>query len=85
MRAILGKFLVLSLLLIVGVVVFGYWTSAPWLSTGTTPALAGSTSGTAVEITRKRGAELGEKVAGVAHEVGNNVDDAAITAKIKRK
>ena len=85
MRAILRTFLVLALLLIVGVVVFGYRTGVPWLSTGTTPAPGGSASGTAVDMTKKRGAELGEKVAGVAHEVGNSVDDAAITAKIKAK
>jgi len=85
MRAILRAFLVIALLLMVGFVVFGYWTGAPWLSTITTPAAAGSATGTAAERTRARGAELGEKAAAVAQEVGNTLDDAAITAKIKAK
>jgi hyperosmotically inducible periplasmic protein len=42
-------------------------------------------AGTTAEKTRERGAELGGKVAAAAQEVGNTVDDAAITAKIKAK
>ena len=85
MRALLRAFLVIALLLVVGFVVFGYWTGAPWLSTITTPAAAGSTTGTAAERTRERGAELGEKAVAVAQQVGSALDDAAITAKIKAK
>jgi hyperosmotically inducible protein len=85
MRAIRRAFLVIALLLVVGFVVFGYWTGAPWLSTITTPAAADSATGTAAEKTRERGAALGEKAARVAQEVGKTVDDAAITAKIKAK
>jgi osmotically-inducible protein OsmY len=84
MRAILRAFLVIALLFVVGFVVFGYWTGAPWLSTITTPVGAGAT-GTAAEKTRERGAEVGAKAAAVAQEVGNTLDDAAITAKIKAK
>jgi hypothetical protein len=73
MRAILRAFLVIALLLVVGFVLFGYWTSAPWLSTRTTAAVAGRTTGTATEMTRERGAELRERAAGVAQEVGNTV------------
>jgi osmotically-inducible protein OsmY len=85
MRAILRALLVIALLLVAGFVVFGYWTGAPWLSTMTTPAVAGNSTGTAAEKTRERGAELGEKAAGAVQELGSAVDDAAITAKIKAK
>jgi hyperosmotically inducible protein len=85
MRAIVRAFLVIALLLVVGFVVFGYWTGAPWLSTMTTPAAAGSATGTAAEKGRERGAELGAKAVAAAQEIGNTMDDAAITAKIKAK
>ena len=85
MRAILRAFLVIALLFVVGFVVFGYWTGAPWLSTITTPETAATKPGTAVETVRERGAELGEKAARAAQEVGSAVDDAAISAKIKAK
>jgi hyperosmotically inducible periplasmic protein len=84
MRALLRALLVIALLLVVGFVVIGYWTGAPWLSTITAP-LAASRPAAAPETTRERGAELGEKAAQAAQEVGNAVDDAAITAKIKAK
>ena len=74
----------IALLLVVGFVVIGYWTGAPWLSTITAP-MAASRPAAAAETTRERGAELGEKAARAAQEVGNALDDAAITAKIKAK
>ena len=84
MRAIFRAFLILALLLVVGLVVLGYRTGAPWLNTMTTPA-ASSATGAAADKTLERGAQLGEKAAAVAQEVGNTMDDAAITAKIKAK
>jgi hypothetical protein len=85
MRANLRAFLVIVLLLVVGFVAFGYWTGASWLNAGA-PAAAGGTSGTSVtDKVRERGAELGEKAAVAAEEVGNAVGEAAITAKIKAK
>ena len=85
MRAIRRAFLVIAVLFVVGFVAYGYWTGAPWLSTITTPVAAGRPNGTAVEKTTDRGAKLAEKVDTAAREVGNSLDDAAITAKIKAK
>jgi hyperosmotically inducible protein len=85
MRTILRAFLVIALLLVVGFIVFG-WTDAPWRSAVTSPAAAIGTSGSAAtEKARERGAELGEKAAVAAEEVGKNIGEAAITAKIKAK
>jgi hyperosmotically inducible periplasmic protein len=85
MRAFLRAFLVIALLLVVGFVAFGYWTGAS-SPTATAPAAASGTSGTAAtEKVRERGAELGEKAAVAAEEVGNAMGEAAITAKIKAK
>jgi osmotically-inducible protein OsmY len=81
MRAIVRAFLVIALLLVLGFVVFGYWTGAPWRRAA--PGTAGGA--TATESARERGSELGEKAAVAAEKVGNAVDDAAITAKIKAK
>jgi hyperosmotically inducible protein len=86
MRAILRASLVIVLLLVVGFVGFGYWTSAPWRNAITTPAAAVGTTGTAAtEMARERGAALGEKAVVAAQEVGNTLGEAAITAKIKAK
>ena len=84
MRVILRGLLVITLLLVLGFVVVGYWTGAPWLSTMTTPTTASRPDATA-ETVKERGAELGEKAAQAAQEVGSAVDDASITAKIKAK
>jgi osmotically-inducible protein OsmY len=83
MRAIVRAFLVIALLFVLGFVVFGYWTGAPWRRTIAAPGTAGGA--TATESARERGSELGEKAAVAAEKVGNAVDDAAITAKIKAK
>ena len=84
MRANLRAFLVIVLLLVIGFVAFGYWTGAPWLNATAPPAGAG-TAGAAAERARQRGAELGERAAVAAEEVGNTMGEAAITAKIKAK
>jgi hyperosmotically inducible protein len=85
MRPIIRAFLVIALLLVVGFIVFG-WTDAPWRNAVTSPAGAVSTTGAAAtEKARERGAELGEKAAVAAEEVGKNIGEAAITAKIKAK
>jgi hyperosmotically inducible periplasmic protein len=85
MRHILRAFLVIALLLVVGFIVFG-WTDAPWRNAVTSPAGAVGTTGTAAtEKAKERGAELGEKAAVAAEEVGKNIGEAAVTAKIKAK
>jgi hyperosmotically inducible protein len=84
MRANLRAFFVIVLLLVVGFVAFGYWTGASWLS-ATAPAGDAGTAGTATKRARERGAELGEKAAVAAEQVGNTMGEAAITAKIKAK
>jgi hyperosmotically inducible protein len=85
MRAILRAFLVISLLLVVGFVAFGYWTGASWRNGIGAPAPVGTTGTVATEKVRERGAELGEKAAVAAEKVGNTMGEAAITAKIKAK
>jgi osmotically-inducible protein OsmY len=74
---------VIALLLVVGFIVFG-WTDAPWRNAVTSPA-TGTTATAATEKARERGAELGEKAAVAAEEVGKNLGEAAVTAKIKAK
>jgi hyperosmotically inducible protein len=83
MRHIIRAFLVIALLLVVGFIVFG-WTDAPWRNAVTSPA-TGTTATAATEKARERGAELGEKAAVAAEEVGKNLGEAAVTAKIKAK
>lgn len=85
MRAILRAFLVIVLLLVAGFVAIGYWNGGSWRSASTAPASAIRTTTAAVEKARERGAELGEKAAVAAERVGNTVDEATITAKIKAK
>lgn len=80
MRAILRTLVAIALLAVVGFVAFGYWTGAPWLSAITTPAAAG-TSGAATG----RGAQFGQQAAAAVRQMGNTLDDSAITAKIKAK
>ena len=85
MRAIFRAFVVIALVLVVGFVVFG-WTDAPWRSSVTSPAgTVGTTGAAATEKARERGAELGEKAAVAAEEVGKNLGEAGVTAKIKAK
>lgn len=86
MRGLVRACLVIVLLLVVGFVVFGYWTDAPWRNAATAPVAAVGTTGTAAtENARERGAELGEKAAVAAQDVRNTMSEAAITAKIKAK
>jgi hyperosmotically inducible protein len=85
MRAILRAFVVIVVLLVVGFVIFGYWTGAPSRTEITGPATAGTTGPGAPEHARQRGAEIGEKAVAAAQVVGNTVGEAAITAKIKAK
>jgi hypothetical protein len=75
------------LLLVGGIVLFGYlagWPTRNW--TTSSPSTAVGTSGTIdTGRARERGAELGEKAAAATAEVQETVAEAAITTKIKAK
>jgi hyperosmotically inducible periplasmic protein len=85
MRTMLRGLLVIALLLVVAFIALRYSTDAPWLRSMGAPGAARSETGTAAETAKQRGSELGEKAAIAAEAVGNAVDDAATTAKIKAK
>jgi osmotically-inducible protein OsmY len=85
MRPVVRAFLVIALVLVLGFVVFGYWTRAPWIGAIAAPGAAPGSTGAAAEKARERGSEIGARAAVAAQEVGNTVDNAAITAKIKAK
>ena len=84
MRAIL-----LTLLILVGAfVAYSYWSSNPnWRSPFSDRSTNSvGTSGTIdTQKAREKGAELGEKAAAAANKVGETVNEAAITTKIKAK
>jgi osmotically-inducible protein OsmY len=82
-RAILRAVLIVVLLLIVGFIGFGYWTSGSWRGAAGAPANAGPTLD--AEKARERGAQLGQQAAVAAGKVERTIDEAAITAKIKAK
>jgi hyperosmotically inducible periplasmic protein len=84
MRTMLRGLLIIALLLVVAFIAFQYSEDAPWLRSIGAPGIDRG-AGASVETAKQRGSELGEKAATAAEAVGNAVDDAAITAKIKAK
>jgi hypothetical protein len=86
MRTLLHAVLTLTLLLIVGFFVFGYWTGSSWRQRPSpAPAATGTTGTIDTEKARERGAELGEKAAAATAKAKETLGEAAITAKIKAK
>jgi len=84
MRGLLRALLLLTLLVVVGVVAFGWWTGSAWPGRPVDRPVA--TSGT-INATkaRERGAELGEQTARAAARIQETVAEAQITSKIKAK
>jgi len=86
MRPVARALLLSLLILIVGFVAFAYWSgSARWRDTSHPVNAVGTSGGVDTEKAREKGAEIGEKVATAANKVGETVDEAAITSKIKAK
>lgn len=82
MRAIRAV-LILVLLVLVGIVAFGWWTGAGIHNPLT--AQTGTTGTIDTAKARERGAEAGEKAAEAAQKVKETVAEAAVTSKIKAK
>ena len=85
MRSLLHAALTVTLVLVVGFFVFGYWTGARWRERPSAPAATGTTGVIDTEKARERGAELGEKAAVATAKAKETIAEAAITAKIKAK
>lgn len=79
---LLRAVLILVLLVLVGIVAFGWWTGGGYRAvtgqTGTTGSIDTATA-------RERGAEAGEKAAEAANRVRDAMGEAALTSKIKAK
>jgi hyperosmotically inducible periplasmic protein len=78
--------LLLLLLLIVGGLV-GYWFLRPTTIASPGPMAVGTsgTMGSREATAREKGREVGERIAVATEKVKENVDEAALTAKIKAK
>ena len=86
MKSLLRAFLVIVLFVAVGFLALGFWSGSRFGARSATSPSAVGTSGTLdVERARERGAEVGEKAAVAAHKVGESMEDAALTTKIKAK
>src|SRR5262245_5620185 len=86
MRPIARALLLSLLIIILGFVAFTYWSgSAYWRDTSHPANTVGTSGGVNTEKARETGAAIGEKVATAANKVGETVDEAAITSKIKAK
>jgi osmotically-inducible protein OsmY len=86
MRGLLRAALTLTLLLIVGFFVFGYWTGSYWRERATPAPATTGTSGTIdTGKARERGAEIGEKAAVATAKAKETLAEAKVTAKIKAK
>lgn len=79
---VLRAVLILVLLVLVGIVAFGWWTGGGHrMSTGQ----VGTTGAVDTATARERGAEAGEKAAEAANRVREAMGEAALTSKIKAK
>lgn len=85
MRTMLRAILAVVLVAFIGFLAFGYW-SQTQRERGTAPTPSVGTSGSrGVDAARERGAEIGEKAAVAAKKVGESMEEARLTAKIKAK
>ena len=84
MRSIARAVLLSVLIILIAFVAFG---TAYWRYPRANPSSGsvGTTGTVSVEKARQAGAEVGEKVGVAAAKVGQAVDDAALTSKIKAK
>ena len=87
MRSILRAFLIVLVCVALGFLALGYWTGSRFNpNRSTAPSESVGTSGSLdVDKARERGAALGEKAAVAAQKVGETMEEAALTTKIKAK
>ena len=83
MTAILRTFIAIVLFVAIAFLALGYWGGSRFSSRSTAPDTVG-TSGS-VDKARQAGAEIGEKAAVAAKKVGDSMEEAALTTKIKAK
>jgi osmotically-inducible protein OsmY len=84
MRSILRAFLIVVLFVAIAFLAVGYWSGSRFGSRPAAPSDSVGTSGS-VDKARERGAEIGEKAAVAAKKVGDSMEEAALTTKIKAK
>jgi osmotically-inducible protein OsmY len=84
MRTLLSTLLILLVVVVLGLLVLGYRPGASWSTAPSSPGTTGTT-GIDTEKARERGAAIGEKSAEAANRVKAELDEAALTAKIKAK
>jgi osmotically-inducible protein OsmY len=88
MRPIARAVLLSVLIIVIAFVAFSYLSgTAYWRYPRANPSSGsvGTTGSVSVEKARQAGAEVGEKVGVAAAKVGQAVDDATLTSKIKAK
>src|SRR4030095_11220789 len=84
MTAILRTFLALVLFVAIAFLALGYWGGSRFSSRST--AASGSVGPLCcIDKARQTGAEIGEKAAVAAKKVGDSMEEAALTTKIKAK
>ncbi len=84
---VLRTVLILALVIVVGLITFGWWSGAgnrraSWHPDGATAATTGASDTSAA---RERGAEVGEKAARATAVIRETMAEAALTSKIKAK
>lgn len=84
MTAILRTFIAIVLFVAIAFLALGYWSGSRFSQRSTAPSETVGTSGS-VDKARQAGAEIGEKAAVAAKKVGDSMEEAALTTKIKAK
>src|SRR5262245_22782112 len=86
MRTFIRVMLLFVLLVAVGFLALGFYTGSRFTSSrDTAPQPVGTAGEVSVEKARERGAEIGEKAAVATKKVGETMEEAALTTKIKAK
>ena len=86
MRALVRALLVAIVFVAVAFLALGFWSGSRFGTRSVAPSETVGTSGSLdVEKARERGAELGAKAAVAAKKVGDSMEEAALTTKIKAK
>jgi hypothetical protein len=83
---IVRALLISAIVILLAFVAFSYWTgTASWRYPHPDSAVVGTSGTIDTAKARERGAEVGEKVATATNKIGQSVDEAATTSKIKAK
>jgi hyperosmotically inducible protein len=86
MKTFMRAMLVVLLFVAIGFLALGFWTGSRFnASRDTAPQPVGTAGEASVEKARERGAAIGEKAAVATQKVGETMEEAALTTKIKAK